>query len=198
MIFKWVFPQKLAIFVIFNFFQKISILILHLTTLTANPLEIWGILLITPLLSTSKHTFGHYEIWPSGENLKNQGSIFFFAKLPRGPATALLWGFWGPYLDPRGPCQGPFIWVNDWALEALPEPCCYLAGPNISHQRACHSFLSAKSFDFPQRSSNVQHSLPSFTKCQKKKKISARFNYLNNLWKIHIYSEMQRIYKLIF
>ena len=61
-------------------------MILHLTTLAANSLGISGILLITPLLSTSKHTFGHYEIWPSGENLKNQGSIFFFLRnSPEGP-----------------------------------------------------------------------------------------------------------------
>ena len=108
MIFKWVFPQKLAIFVIFNFFQKISILILHLTTLTANPLEIWGILLITPLLSTSKHTFGHYEIWPSGENLKNQGSIFFFAKLPREPRHGPLVRVLGPIFGPQRALSGPF------------------------------------------------------------------------------------------
>ena len=41
------------------------------------PLEISGILLITPLLPTSKHTFGHYEISPSGENMKNQVGIYF-------------------------------------------------------------------------------------------------------------------------
>jgi len=40
-------------------------------------LEISGILLITPLLPTSKHAFGHYEISPSGEILKNQGRNIF-------------------------------------------------------------------------------------------------------------------------
>ena len=41
------------------------------------PLEISGILLITPLLPRSKHTFGLYEISPSGENLKNQSRNIF-------------------------------------------------------------------------------------------------------------------------